>query len=122
MRVSMLAEQLERRRPEAASTEIARLCLLLLNATQEPSRLEDESYLLELWRQLDGRVESAVDQQTAMLDELEQFTRNLSENSFEKATWTLVRALHVQSQLLQLYLGTSALTLAKHLSAESTDS
>ncbi len=105
MNCSELAQRIESLHPGEEAREVARLCLLLYNAAADPTQLADERQLDELWRQVAARLEAARDQHAAMTEELESLAQSdLSRMSIDQV-WVLIRAIKVQSQVLQLYLG-----------------
>jgi hypothetical protein len=85
--------------------DVARLCLLLTNNIDDIEELIDEDRLSEMWREMGIRLQAATDQHAAMTAELEELART-DPNSFSMdQVWILIRAIKVQSQILQLYVG-----------------
>lgn len=104
-----LAGRIESIQPDAQPADVARLCLLLINYVNDMGRLEDDDILAEAWSEMGMRLQAATDQHAAMTEELEEVSR-LSPTEFTgEHIWILLRAIKVQSQVLQLYLGNSAL-------------
>ena len=64
----------------------------------------DDDALRSLWRRVQFRYESAVDQHAAVADELADFGTEATAFSPDQL-WTLARAVKVQHQLLELYAG-----------------
>jgi hypothetical protein len=105
MNCSDLARQIEMLQPEAQPRDVARLCLLLANATKPLKELQSVDALCEAWRETSIRLQAASDQHSAMSSELEGLARSSPATLSDEQINTLLRAIRVQSQLLQLYLG-----------------
>lgn len=106
-----LADRIQRLHPEACPREVARLCLLLANATEDMACLEDDELLGEAWRKVHLRVQATADQHAAMTEELERLARSDPRQFTPDQIWVLIRAIKVQSQILQMYIGDEALTV-----------
>lgn len=104
MRCRELAELIERIQPSATAQEVARLCLLLANAVDNLDSLADEAVLTEAWKEMCLRLQAATDQHEAMTDELETLARSDPRKFTADQIWVLIRAIKVQSQILQLYV------------------
>jgi hypothetical protein len=100
-----LAERIERMQPEAHPREVARLCLLLLTYTDNAAQLEDDDELVRLWQQMSIRLQASTDQHAAMTDELDELAHTDPSQFGMDQMWVLIRAIKVQSQVLQLYVG-----------------
>lgn len=109
MRCTDLAKRIERLRPGADARDVARLCLLLSNSTGELEQLAEDSILAAAWKEMDLRVQAATDQHAAMTEELECLARSDPQKFTPDQIWVLIRAIKVQSQILQLYVGEPAL-------------
>lgn len=107
MRCNDLADRIQQLRPDADPREVARLCLLLSNAAGDLDSLTDERQLQEMWRQVDIRMQAVTDQHEAMTEELELLARTSPQKFQADQVWTLIRAIKVQGQILQMYLGES---------------
>lgn len=105
MRCQQLASQIERFYPYAATRDVARLCLLLSNAVDDVDALADEESLRSAWREMSLRMQAATDQHAAVTEELESLTRQDPQRFTSEQVWTLIRAVRVQSQMLDLYVG-----------------
>ena len=100
-----LASRIEELQPQAMPRDVARLCLLLTNSVQDIEELDTEEALSEAWQEMGMRLQAATDQHAAMTEELEDLSRaDPSEFSMDQI-WILIRAIKVQSQILQLYVG-----------------
>ena len=51
------------------------------------------------------RLQAATDQHAAMTEELEEVSRRNPDEFTAEHVWILLRAIKVQSQILQLYIG-----------------
>ncbi|GAG24801.1 unnamed protein product [marine sediment metagenome] len=100
-----LATRIEQLQPEAMPCEVARLCLLLANSVQNLEYLGTEEALSEAWQKMGMRLQATTDQHAAMTEELEALAKvDPSEFSVDQIL-VLIRAIRVQSQILQLYVG-----------------
>jgi hypothetical protein len=104
-----LASRIQQLQPDAAARDVARLCLLLTNATDDVSKLSDDQILTAAWREMGLRLQAATDQHAAMTEELESLARSDPRRFTPDQIWVLIRAIKVQSQILQLYVGEALL-------------
>jgi hypothetical protein len=109
MNCEKLACRVEQLQPEAMPRDVARLCLLLTNYVDDVEDLNDERVLTEAWRDMSIRLQAATDQHAAMTDDLERLAGGDPEKFTMDQVWVLIRAIKVQSQVLQLYVGTPVL-------------
>lgn len=109
MNCAELAERIERLQPGADTRDVARLCLLLSNAAQDSEDLNDDRILTQAWKEMGLRLQAATDQHAAMTDELECLAKSDPRKFSPDQIWILIRAIKVQSQILQLYIGETAL-------------
>lgn len=100
-----LAARIEGMQPEALPQDVARLCLLLSNHVDAIDALSDESHLAQAWQEMGIRLQAATDQHAAMTEELEQLANSDPAKFTMDQVWILIRAIKVQSQVLQLYVG-----------------
>ena len=100
-----LAARIEDLQPGAAPRDVARLCLLLTNFVDEINALDDEDQLTQAWQEMGIRLQAATDQHAAMTVDLEDLSRTDPAQFTMDQVWTLIRAIKVQSQILQLYVG-----------------
>jgi hypothetical protein len=107
-----LAARIESLQPQAMPRDVARLCLLLTNYVPDVTVLEDADLLAATWREMGMRLQAATDQHAAMTEDLEQLAATDPRQFSASQIWVLLRAIKVQSQILQLYVG-PALDLAK---------
>jgi len=109
MNVPELAKAIELRHPKCDSIDIARLSLVILNSLDDPSVLADEDRLEQACRDAVMRHQFATDQHAAMAEELEALAASDPAKFDRDQIWILVRAIKVQSQVLQMYLGDVAI-------------
>jgi len=100
-----LAARIEQLQPEAVPRDVARLCLLLTNYVHDIRELESEERLSHVWHEMGMRLQAATDQHAAMTQDLEELARNDPGSFNLEQIWVLIRAIKVQSQVLQLYVG-----------------
>jgi len=100
-----LAERIESFQPDAVPRDVARLCLLLANAVEDPSELEQDETLRAAWSDMSLKLQAATDQHAAMTDELEALASSDPQKFTPDQVWVLIRAIKVQSQVLQMYVG-----------------
>jgi hypothetical protein len=103
-----LASQIERLEPRARPRDVARVCLLLTNHVRNFQDLADEQRLAQAWQEMSLRLQAAADQHAAMSSELDDLARSNPNEFTANEIATLLRAIKVQSQVLQLYVGLPA--------------
>lgn len=109
MNCQELAGRIEKLQPEADTRDVARLCLLLSNSVDTVEQLVDEDMLSDAWKETGLRLQAATDQHAAMTEELDNLARSDPRKFTPDQIWILIRAIKVQSQILQLYVGSPAL-------------
>lgn len=109
MKCTELAQRIEKIRPGADIRDVARLCLLLSNSSNSLEELNRDETLEELWQETDLRMQVATDQHAAMTAELECLAGSDPQKFRPEQIWILIRAIKVQSQMLQFYVGEPAL-------------
>lgn len=100
-----LAQQIERLQPTAETQDVARLCLLLTNSVESIEPLRDSHALQEAWKRTSLKLQVATDQHAAMTEELEALAASDPKSFTQDQIWILIRAIKVQSQILQMYVG-----------------
>jgi hypothetical protein len=105
MKCTELAQQIEQLQPSAAPQDVARLCLLLSNEIEDLDKLRDRIALQDAWKQMGLQLQLATDQHAAMTQELEDLAASDPEKFSQDQIWVLIRAIKVQSQVLQMYVG-----------------
>lgn len=104
-----LAKRIQDLQPEASPQEVARLCLLLSNSRDNLNTLESSESLAEAWNETGLKLQASTDQHAAMTQELEDLANSDPEAFSQDQIWVLIRAIKVQSQVLQMYIGQQAL-------------
>ncbi len=105
MNCNELAQRIEELQPEASVQDVARLCLLLSNQTDQLGSLSDNDALQTAWQETGLKLQAATDQHAAMTQELEALANSDPEQFTRDQIWILIRAIKVQSQVLQMYVG-----------------
>jgi hypothetical protein len=105
MNCHSLALQIENLQPEATPQDVARLCLLLTNEYADLNELLDRPTLQRAWKETGLRLQLATDQHAAMTQELEDLANSDPKSFTQEQIWVLIRAIKVQSQILQMYVG-----------------
>lgn len=108
MKCQELAGLIEKIQPEATPQDVARLCLLLSN-NKDLEDLHDEKKLRTAWSEMGLKLQAATDQHAAMTHELEELAQSDPEQFNKEQIWILIRAIKVQSQVLQMYVGEPSL-------------
>lgn len=110
MNCTELAQRIQDLEPAASAQDVARVCLLLANQNaQRLEALRDEDRLRRAWSETSLKLQAATDQHAAMTQELEDLASSDPEKYDRDQVWVLIRAIKVQSQVLQLYVGQPAL-------------
>jgi len=100
-----LAGRIQTLQSDASPRDVARLCLLLANFVDDMDALASEQSLCQAWREMGIRLQAATDQHAAMTEELEAIAATDPREFTAEQIWVLIRAIKVQSQVLQLYVG-----------------
>jgi hypothetical protein len=109
MKCHALAQQIETLEPHALPQDVARLCLLLTTTQSNLSELGDSERLKSAWQETGLKLQLATDQHAAMTQELEELANSDPQKYTQDQVWVLIRAIKVQSQILQMYVGQPAL-------------
>ena len=105
MKCQELAAQIEELQPEAGASDVARLCLLLCTSVDDTEQLNDVDRLTSAWNEMGLKLQLATDQHAAMTAELESLAASDPKKFQPEQIWVLIRAIKVQSQILQFYVG-----------------
>ncbi len=100
-----LAERVKQLEPAASEQDVARICLLLANHHSNLDALQNDERLKQACQQTSLKLQLATDQHAAMTQELEELAGSDPEKFSQDQVWVLIRAIKVQSQVLQLYVG-----------------
>lgn len=105
-----LAKRLSELNPSLSQVDVARLTLMILSQASDPRLLIDDDQLLAAWRNATFRLEAASDQHAAVAEELESMCASSPVEFTPQQLWVLLRAVKVQSQILELYTDQPMLT------------
>ena len=105
MNCQELAGRIQQLEPHASTQDVARLCLLLANTHNDLEKLDNGDALRNAWQDTCLKLQFATDQHAAMTQELEELAASDPEKYSRDQVWVLIRAIKVQSQVLQLYVG-----------------
>lgn len=78
---------------------------MLVNSVDSLDELDSEDRLTEAWKEVGLKLQFATDQHAAVTQELEDLAASDPEKFSADQIWILVRAIKVQGQVLQLYIG-----------------
>lgn len=109
MKCHQLAKRLSELQPDLSSVDIARLSLMILSQAEHAEQLADDKVLIAAWKNATFRLESASDQHAAVADELSLMCSDGPVEFTPDQLWILLRAVKVQSQILELYTNQPAL-------------
>lgn len=109
MRFSQVVKRIETLRPECSRTDVAHLSVLALHIATCDDDLVDDERLAELITGMSLRLNQASDQHAAVTDELRELAQSDPKEFKREQIWTLIRAINVQDQLLQMYAGLAPL-------------
>ena len=104
--VQQLLSLLEELYPAQSPSDLLRIALLLtLHVPEWECIVESEAELSRQCHEVSLRMGAAGDQHAAVAAELDQLAATSPCEYSPEHLWTLVRAIRVQSQILDLYLG-----------------
>lgn len=104
-----IASRLSKLNPDLTQTDIARLTLMILVQTVDIDCLQDDEALVHAWQSATFRLESASDQHAAVANELDAMCGEGPIEFGSDQVWVLLRAVKIQSQILELYTDQPAL-------------
>lgn len=102
-----LVEKIASLKPELEQTEALRLSLLVAQQVDSIDDLLEQGELERLCEHTCLQLGAATDQHEAVAGELDSLATTQPCDFSTDHLWTLVRAIKVQSQVLNLYLGAS---------------
>ena len=105
MNCTELANRIEAHHPDANLRDVARLVLLLVNSIEDIEQLDDDDRLATAWQDVNLRMQANADQYAAMTEEFDNLARSDPKKFTADQIWSLIRAIKVQSQILQMYIG-----------------
>ena len=93
---------------DGATGELLQILRIRPALTAVPSfefALRERAALQDAWKQMGLQLQLATDQHAAMTQELEDLAASDPESFSQDQIWILIRAIKVQSQVLQMYVG-----------------
>jgi len=107
MRLPNLIERLHQQLPKLSERKIA--CIAMLFCDRDPRLicLDDRQGFLQMVDEIQLRMQSIDDQHAAVASELDQLALSQPCEFEPKHVWTLIRAIKVQSQFVDLLTGAS---------------
>jgi hypothetical protein len=111
MNCTEIARKIEQHNPDAGALDVARMCTLICSAVSDLNTLEDDKKFLEVWDEVNLRLQAATDQHAAVTEELEKLSSSDPHDFSPDQIWVLVRSIKVQNQLLRLYVGDPSLEM-----------
>ncbi len=105
MRLPKLVERLHQKLPKLSERQIA--CLAMLCCDRDPQLvcLDDPSSFSRMVDEIQLRMQSIDDQHAAVASELDQLASSQACEFQPNHVWTLIRAIKVQSQFVDLLTG-----------------
>ena len=103
MNCQQLAQRISSLQPDLSEIEVARLCLVILSQCDDHQKLSSDEHLLTVWKHASFRLDAASDQHAGVSEELEMMCADGPVQFTPDQLWILMRAIKVQSQLLELY-------------------
>lgn len=111
MNCTDIAKKIEEHNPVADALEVARMCTLICSAVPDRETLRDEQFFLQVWEEVNLRLQAATDQHAAVTEELQQLSSSDPHDFLPEHIWVLVRSIKVQNQLLRLYVSDTSLEI-----------
>jgi len=105
MPLSKLIQQLHHQLPNANNRRVACLAMLVCDRDPELNCLDNGNDFLSLLDEIQLRMQSIDDQHAAVADELDQLALTQPCEFEPKHVWTLIRAIKVQSQFVDMLTG-----------------
>ena len=105
MDAQQLVSSIAQAKPEYSVANQLRYALLLANQNEELSNLSDPGELTRQCDQVSMQLNATTDQHAAVSHELESLAATAPCEFTPDHVWSLVRAIKVQSQILNMYLG-----------------
>ena len=102
-----LVELLQEARPGCEPAEHLRMALLISLQNPSLADIHDPEKLDAMCQEIAMQMSATSDQHSAVADELDSLAATAPCDFSPDHLWTLIRAIKVQSQMLNLYLGPS---------------
>lgn len=107
MVLAELAKLLEAIEPGMPPSHTARMLLLIVQSCGESLEgLTDRGSIEEILQAIQMQLQSALDQESAVAEELDQLAATRPAEFNPSHVWTLIRAIKVQKQILDLFVST----------------
>ena len=100
-----LLQEVQAELPGAQASEVFRLAMLLCHAAPSLEALDDRALRAKLLSDIQLQIAMHEDQHSAIACELDSLASTEPCDFNVNHLWTLIRAIKVQSQLLNFYLG-----------------
>ena len=78
---------------------------MLVNSIDNLDALRRDDRMTDAWQDANLRLQAASDQHAAMTEELERLAAMDPRQFTLEQVWVLIRAIKVQSHILQMYVG-----------------
>ena len=111
MQLSDLVQQIERVLPGEDPVRIAQLTNLLINSTEYEQVVENEKLFCELIFEMQLRLAASNDQLNGVSIDLHQLCQTDPREFNRDQIWVLLRAIKIQSQVLELFNSESSLSV-----------
>jgi len=105
MSLSLLIDQLSEQLPNASERRLACMAMLVCDRSPTLECLQDKPQFLSLLDDINLKIQSLDDQHAAVALELDSLAQTEPCEFEPKHVWTLIRAIKVQSQLVDLLTG-----------------
>ena len=105
MEPTRLLQEVLAEMPGAPAAEVFRLAMLLCHAAPSIEALSDDQLRAKLLSDIQLQISMHEDQHSAIASELDSLASTEPCEFNVNHLWTLIRAIKVQSQLLNFYLG-----------------
>jgi hypothetical protein len=105
MRLVQLVERLQQQLPHATERRIACLAMLMCDRSPQLTFLGNEKEFVGLLDEINIKIHSLDDQHAAVAQELDSLASTEPCEFQPKHVWTLIRAIKVQSQFVDLLTG-----------------
>ena len=111
MNCTQIASKIEQFNPDADALDVARMCALICSAVPDREQLSEDEFFVQIWDEVNMRIQAATDQHAAVTEELEELSQSDPHEFSPEQIWVLVRSIKVQNQLLRLYVGDPSLEM-----------
>ena len=105
MNAQQLVNRLTRLRKDDDLAELLRAALLIALHAPDLNNLDDDEKIERQLQEIEWQMRASLDQHAAVADELDSLATTAPCDFTSEHLWTLVRAIKVQNQILNLYLG-----------------